>query len=62
MVALAHLSAGAEGVIYFLAFLVSIIGAIVAWFLTPRAIWATCISVALTLGFFVLMWNAFAAA
>jgi hypothetical protein len=40
---------GAQGALYFLAFLLALIAAFVAWFIKPRAIWGTLVAAAVAL-------------
>lgn len=60
MLAVHAMSGGTEAVLYFVALVAFIVAAFVAWFLAPRAIWATLIAVGLTMFSLVLFWNALA--
>lgn len=60
MIAVHAMSAGAQAVLYFIAFVAFLVAAIVAWVVQPRLIWATCVAVGLTLMAFVLFYNALA--
>lgn len=42
---------GIDGFFYVVAVILLLIAAIVAWFVAPRALWATFVAVALMLGF-----------
>lgn len=60
MIAVHAMSAGAQAVFYFIAFVAFLVAAIVAWVIAPRLVWATLIAVGLTMMAFVLFYNALA--
>lgn len=62
MIAVHSMSAGAQAVLYFIAFAAFLIAAFVAWFVEPKLIWATLVAVGLAAWMFVLLYNALALA
>lgn len=62
MIAVHSMSAGAQAVFFFLAFLGFLVAALFAWVVQPRLIWATLVALGLALWMFVLFYNALALA